>query len=305
MIYREGMQVETITILTPTYNRRNTLPALYESLLKQTKKDFLWMVVDDGSSDGTGELVREWAKTPEFPIQYIYQDNGGKHAALNRGIETARSELLFIVDSDDTLPEDAVEIILRTHAKYAGTEGLCGYSFLRCYPDGRVNEGYYPKDELIDTYVNARINAGIGGDKAEVFYTGVLRRFPFPIYTGEKYVPEDLVWVQMSGPYCMVHINQCVYISEYLEGGLTRSGRRMKIRSPRGMAKRAEVYLNDAAVGERTKWKMILLYVIYGHFAGERSKALIGRLKEKWRYALGWIPGMVLYGLWKKKYGEE
>lgn len=296
--------METITILTPTYNRRNTLPALYESLLKQTKKDFLWMVVDDGSSDGTGELVREWAKTPEFPIQYIYQDNGGKHTALNRGIETARSELLFIVDSDDTLPEDAVAIILRTHAKYAGTEGLCGYSFLRCYPDGRVNAGYYPKDELIDTYVNARINAGIGGDKAEVFYTGVLRRFPFPVYEGEKYVPEDLVWVQMSGPYRMVHINRCVYISEYLEGGLTRSGRRMKIRSPRGMAKRAEVYLNDAAVGERTKWKMTLLYVVYGHFSGEDGRTLMGKLRERWRYALGWIPGMVLYGLWKGRYGK-
>ena len=114
--------METITILTPTYNRRNTLPALYESLLKQTKKDFLWMVVDDGSGDGTGELLQGWAEASEFPIQYVYQDNGGKHTALNQGIKTARSELLFIVDSDDTLPENAVEIILRYHAKYAGTE---------------------------------------------------------------------------------------------------------------------------------------------------------------------------------------
>ena len=297
--------METITILTPTYNRRNTLPALYESLLKQTKKDFLWMVVDDGSGDGTGELLQGWAEASEFPIQYVYQDNGGKHTALNQGIKTARSELLFIVDSDDTLPENAVEIILRYHAKYAGTEGLCGYSFLRCYPDGRVNEGYYPKDEQIDTYVNARINAGMGGDKAEVFYTKVLRRFPFPVYEGEKYVPEDLVCVQMSGPYRMVHINRCVYISEYLEGGLTRSGRRMKIRSPRGMTMRAEVYLNDAAVKELIKWKMILLYVIYGHFAREDSRTLMGRLKERWRYVVVGIPGMVLYILWKWRYKKE
>ncbi len=296
--------MKTITILTPTYNRRNTLPALYESLAKQTQKDFLWMVVDDGSSDGTQELVQGWAGVSEFPIQYFYQDNGGKHTALNSGIGTVRSDLIFIVDSDDTLPEEAVETILRYHRKYAGTKGLCGYSFLRCYPDGKVNEGYYPEDERIDTYVNARINAGIGGDKAEVFYTEVLKQFPFPVYEGEKYVPEDLVWVQMSGPYRMVHINQCVYISEYLEGGLTRSGKRMKIRSPRGMMKRAEVYLNDGTVRELTKWKMILLYVIYGRFAKEGGRVLMGRLNEKWRYVVGVIPGMVLYVVWKRIYGD-
>lgn len=293
--------MEIITILTPTYNRKDMLSGLYRSLQRQTQKDFLWMIVDDGSSDGTEKLIQEWMERGLISLQYYYQDNGGKHTALNRGVENIQSELTFIVDSDDILPENAVEIILRYHKKYKGTEGLCGYSFLRCYPDGRVNEGYYPEDEQIDTYVNARINAGIGGDRAEVFYTEILRKYPFPVYEGEKYLPEDLVWVQMSGPYCMVHINQCIYISEYLEGGLTRSGRRMKIRSPRGMLLRAEIYLNDAAVNERTKWKMILLYVIYGHFAGESSRMLMGRLKEKWRYIVGALPGWILYRVWKVK----
>ena len=294
--------MKKITILTPSYNRAHTLPALYESLLKQDTDAFEWMVVDDGSTDGTGALVEGWQREGKIPIRYIYKQNGGKHTALNEGIGQIGSELTFIVDSDDWLPENAVEIILKYHEKYRGTQGLCGYSFLRFYPDGRVNDAFFPRDEWIDTYVNARINAGIAGDKAEVFYTEVLKQFPFPVYPGEKFVPEDLVWVQMSGPYKMVHINQCVYISDYLEGGLTRSGKKMKIHSPKAMTERARIYLNDDAVNGKTKCKMCLLYVIYGHFAGFRERELVSGLKRKKWYAAGIVPGMILYETWKRKY---
>lgn len=294
--------MKKITILTPAYNRAHTLPALYESLLKQGTDGFVWLLVDDGSTDDTEKLAEEWIAEGKIDIQYLYKPNGGKHTALNEGIGRINTELTFIVDSDDYLPENAVKTILRYHEKYRGTEGLCGYSFLRFYPDGRVNEAFYPKDEWIDTYVNARINAGIGGDKAEVFYTEVLKRFPFPVYEGETFVPEDLVWIQMSGPYKMVHINQCVYISDYLEGGLTRSGKRMKIRSPRAMMERARLYLNEPAVNCKTKGKMCLLYVIYGHFAGESERELIKGLQDKFWYVIGYLPGMLLYGLWKGRY---
>ena len=293
-----------VTILTPTYNRKENLKKLYASLLSQTEKCFRWLVADDGSSDGTGEQIRKWEKEADFPVHYFYKENGGKHTALNEGIGLIETELTFIVDSDDWLPENAMEILLKYHEKYRNTEGLCGYSFLRFYPDGRVNDSFYPVDEKIDTYVNARINAGIAGDKAEVFFTDILKRYPFPVYEGEKFVPEDLIWVQMSGPQRMVHINQCIYISDYLEGGLTRSGKRMKIRSPKAMTERARVYLNDEAVNGKTKCKMCLLYVIYGHFAHEPEKNLAGGLKQKLWYAAGWGPGMVLYRIWKHKYGD-
>ena len=296
--------MKKITILTPSYNRAHTLPVLYESLLKQDADAFEWLVVDDGSTDATEKLVEGWRAEGKITIRYIRKQNGGKHTALNEGIRLIESELTFIVDSDDWLPENAVEIILKYHEKYRGTEGLCGYSFLRFYPDGKVNDAFYPKDEWIDTYVNARINAGIAGDKAEVFYTEILKQFPFPVYEGEKFVPEDLVWVQMSGPYKMVHINQCIYISDYLEDGLTRSGKRMKIHSPKAMTKRARIYLNDDAVNKKTKCKMCLLYVIYGHFAGMKERELMDGLKRKIWYAVGILPGMILYIIWKRKFGE-
>lgn len=297
--------MKTITILTPSYNRAGNLPKLYESLCRQTDSDFQWLVVDDGSEDDTPKKVQGWRQEGRIPICYIRKENGGKHTALNTGIARIDSELTFIVDSDDYLPENAVETILACHRKYRGTEGLCGYSFLRFYSNGEVNEAFFPKDEWIDTYVNVRINGGIGGDKAEVFYTAILKQYPFPVYEGEKFVPEDLIWLQMSGPYRMVHINKCIYISDYLEGGLTRSGRKMKVKSPRAMMQRARLYVDNKDVNKKTKCKMILLYIIYGRFAGERSHCLFCQLERKPWYLLGFLPGMVLYYLWRYRYGTD
>ena len=110
----------TITILTPTYNRAGTLPKLFESLQGQTSKDFEWIVIDDGSKDNTTELVKEFVEKAEgFLVTYLKQDNSGKHVALNNGISKAQGELIFIVDSDDWLSDNAVETILEYREKYS------------------------------------------------------------------------------------------------------------------------------------------------------------------------------------------
>lgn len=293
--------METITILTPTYNRASYLPRLYESLLAQTGRDFLWLVVDDGSEDNTEKLIASLGGS-DFKIRYIRQKNAGKHTALNRGIGEIQTELTFIVDSDDYLPETAVETILRCHEKYRGRSDLCGYSFLRCHSDGRVNTAYFPTDELIGSYAQVRINGGIGGDKAEVFFTEILKRYPFPVFPGEKYLPEDLVWMRMSGPYQMVHINQNIYFCDYLENGLTNTGRRMKIRSPRGMALRSQVYLKDPSVRFQVKLKMMLLYQIYGRFAGRPTKELKGEIGQRLLWLLCRAPAFLLWMSWKRAY---
>lgn len=294
--------MSSITILTPTYNRAGLLPRLYESLLKQTDKDFEWLVIDDGSMDDTEKLIQQYCQNDAVKVSYEKQANAGKHTALNRGIARIRSELTFIVDSDDYLPEDAVEIILSCHRKYRETAGLCGYSFLRCHQDGRVNTAYFPEDGKIATYLEVRINGGIGGDKAEVFYTDILKQYPFPVYEGEKYMPEDVVWMQMSGPYRMVHLNQTVYICDYLEGGLTTTGRRMKIHSPKGMVLRSEIYLNNQDTCFKVRCKMMILYIIYGHYAGYRAGEQLARLKKRGLWMLFYLPSSVLYVFWKRRY---
>lgn len=294
--------MSSITIITPTYNRADLLPRLYESLLTQTSMDFEWMVVDDGSLDNTEELIQRYRQEDKIPVYYEKQPNAGKHTALNRGISKIKSELTFIVDSDDYLTPDAVEIILSYHKKYRNTDNFCGYSFLRCHQDGRVNTAYFPEDEKIGTYLSVRINGNIGGDKAEVFCTGILKRYPFPVFEGEKYMPEDAVWMQMSGPYRMLHVNKCIYICDYLEGGLTNTGRRMKIQSPRGMMFRSKVYLDNPSTCMKVKVKMMLLYNIYGRFAECAAGNLRADVKQKWLWMLCCLPSLILYKKWKKIY---
>lgn len=296
--------MSSITIITPTYNRADLLPRLYESLCGQSCKDFEWMVIDDGSQDDTEALMQRYLHEKVIPISYEKQQNAGKHTALNRGIAKIKSELTFIVDSDDHLTSDAVEIILSYHKKYQNTDKLCGYSFLRCHQDGRVNTAYFPEDEKLDTYLSVRINGNIGGDKAEVFYTDILRGYPFPVFEGEKYMPEDVVWMRMSGPYRMLHVNKSIYICDYLEGGLTQTGRRMKIHSPRGMMLRSEIYLDAKETCGKVKLKMMLLYQIYGRFAGDKPGELLRKTSRKGLWLICFLPSCILYGRWKKKYAS-
>lgn len=312
--------MNNLTILTPTYNRASHLRKLYDSLTGQTDPDFEWLVVDDGSTDETQELLKELMQEHRLQMRVLRQENGGKHRALNRGIAQIGTELTFLVDSDDYLPPEAVETIHRYHEKYYETfcksiavkdardipknDGnviLCGYSFLRCHADGRVNTAYFPEDEMIGTYRDVRINGNIGGDKAEVFYTEILKRYPFPTFEGEKFLPEDLVWMRMSGPYRMVHINENIYTCDYLEGGLTKSGHRMKVHSPRGMMLRSQVYLEDPAVHFRVRLKMMLLYQIYGRFAGMKLGRQLSGVSQKGLFAVCILPSCLIYLKWKKE----
>ena len=148
-----------VTVLTPTFNRGGSLNNLYQSLQKQTIKDFEWLLVDDGSTDDTKNIAEEMRKKAEFPMRYIYKENGGKHTALNVGVKQITSELTFIVDSDDKLVPDAIETILQYHKKYKERKDLCGYSFLRRFPDGNINGKSFEPDEKVGTYIECRINA--------------------------------------------------------------------------------------------------------------------------------------------------
>lgn len=294
----------TVTVLTPTYNRIELLPRLYQSLLEQVNKDFCWLIVDDGSVDGTSELVTSWMQDNQIPIRLVTQENGGKHRALNNGIKRIESEFTFIVDSDDYLPTDAIRTILAYAEKYGQArekEQVCGFSFLRCYENGEVNTAYFPIDEHIGTYRDVRINGHIGGDKAEVFYTDILKKYVFPEFEGEKFLPEDLIWMRMSKDYQMVHINKCIYISEYLDGGLTKSGRKNKKNSPKGMIERSSVYLEDREVNYVTCIKMMLLYVIYNKFAGNNFREMFRQSIRKMLFLILYIPGLIIYIKWKRE----
>lgn len=274
--------------------------SLWDSLQKQTVKDFEWLVVDDGSTDGTKNLITQLQENSDFPIRYIYKSNGGKHTALNVGIQTICSELTFIVDSDDCVTDDAVESILKIHKKYRLQNNICGYAFLRAFPDGKVNGKKFDVDEKIGSYIDVRVNGDdTSADKAEVFKTHCLKEFPFPEYPNEKFLGEDLVWVRMARKYQMVHINKAIYIGNYLEDGLTNNRRKHNIASPVGCMHRAEEFM-ESDLKTRYRIKGGLQYIVYGRFAGVKVVDLIRKSRHKILATVCIPGGLLLYARWNK-----
>lgn len=222
-----------VTVFTPSYNRAYILPKLYESLCKQTSMDFEWVIVDDGSSDGTSELITNYElQITPFPIRYFRQENAGKHIAINRGVQEAKGELFFIVDSDDQLTEDAVEWIGKTYQDIRGNEQFAGLSGIRVTPDGKRIGGSMNYESLDTDALSLRLIEEIDGDMAEVYRTEVLRQFPFPKVEGEKFCPEALVWNRMAQQYKLRYVNHGIYVCEYLPDGLTAKIVQLRHRSP-------------------------------------------------------------------------
>lgn len=291
-----------LTILTPTFNRKTTLTRLWESLKLQSSQDFEWLIVDDGSTDGTRGLVEVLSRQSEFDINYLYKTNGGKHTALNCGLANAHGELTFIVDSDDWLTPDAVEVIAKTHAKYKECPDICGYSFLRQYPSGEINGALFKKEPYIANYIEARVNSNdTHADKAEVYFTRVLKEFPFPEYQGERFLGEDLVWVRIARRYKMVHLNRPIYVGNYLNDGLTKNRRINNIKSPLGCFDRAsEFTYPDIAIRQRIKG--IVQLIVYGKFAGKTIKEIIERSHSRFLTTALVPVGIAVYRKWSDVY---
>ena len=206
----------------------------------------------------------------------------------------------FIVDSDDCVTDDAVESILKIHKKYRSQNNICGYAFLRAFPDGKVNGKKFDVNEKIGSYIDVRVNGDdTGADKAEVFKTHCLKEFPFPEYPNEKFLGEDLVWVRMARKYEMVHINKAIYVGNYLEDGLTNNRRKHNIASPVGCMHRAEEFM-ESDLKTRYRIKGGLQYIVYGRFAGVKICDLIRKSRHK-VLATACIPGgLFLHSRWSK-----
>ena len=197
------------TIFTPTYNRAYLLSKLYESLKSQSFKDFEWLIVDDGSTDGTRDMVDGWTNEGLLNIRYYYQENGGKHRAINKGVPLASGEWFFIVDSDDYLPDNSLEIANKWMKSVENNESFAGVSGMR-----RIN-GNVPKVnfEVLDLSP-LRINEYIRVDKAEIFKTAILKKYPFPDIPGEKFCAEGLIWSRIGLRYKLRYFNEVIYFCE-------------------------------------------------------------------------------------------
>ncbi len=230
-----------ITVFTPTYNRGYIIETLYRSLQHQTFQDFEWLVVDDGSADNTWELFARWQQEENsFPIRYVKQENGGKCRAINRGLELARGELFFTVDSDDYLTEDALEKVAAWDAELPDKEQYCGFvgnrGTTKDETPNRLFAGGFLDGTALDRYTMVEANQVlVDGERAFVFYTDVHRKYRYPEFPGEKFLTEAVTWDLMAyDGYKMRFYNDIIWIWEYKDDGLTRAGYKVFQENPQG-----------------------------------------------------------------------
>lgn len=215
-----------LVVLTPTYNRAYRLPALYESLRRQTDKAFRWLLCDDGSTDGTKGLAMAWkGQDNGFAMDYYWKENEGKHCAVNDAMRHVTEDYVFIVDSDDYLVPDAVRHIRRwarevdADPAFAGVSGLKGYSTEKMV-------GEFPRGKRhVDATNLERRRYRLRGDKAEVYRASLLKKYPFPVFEGEKFLSESAVWNRIAAEGKKLRwFPEIIYIAQYLPDGLTMAG---------------------------------------------------------------------------------
>ena len=226
-----------LTIFTPTYNRAYILPKLFESLQKQTVKDFEWLVVDDGSTDNTAELISELKEKADFPIRYFVQENHGKHVAINYGAQNAKGDLFFIVDSDDYLSENAVEIIEQKYHFIKNNPAISGIA-MGCRSIKKNGQIIYsknlPQHENLLTYNQLVFDLKIKGDFATAFKTEIQKAFPYPVFENENFMRESIVYRRIGKKYKTLYIDDPLYFADYLEDGLTVKSWQMLKKNPVG-----------------------------------------------------------------------
>ena len=222
-----------LTVFTPAYNRAYTLHKCYESLKRQTSKEFKWLVIDDGSTDNTKELVYKWKKEADFEIKYIYKENGGMHTAHNTAYENIDTELNVCIDSDDYLTDNAVEIIINEWEKVR-SDKLAGLGALNIFESGEVIGTIFPNELKTSKYFDIYNKYGVSGDKKFIYRTELVKQYPYPEFEGERYVGLDYKYKKLDEKYEIALVNKIVCVVEYMEDGSSKNMLRQYKNNPRG-----------------------------------------------------------------------
>lgn len=289
-----------ITVFTPVYNRAHTLERLYKSLKEQTYRDFEWVIVDDGSHDSSVELIKEFiSENNDFSIKLLQRNHGGKHRAVNAGLDIAEGRLFFMLDSDDWLKKDSLEKVISWEKKIpAGSKcaGLCG-----CMEDERGNKiSKGLKNEYIYMPLTGMIRKGIDGDRADILYTDVFREYKYPEIEGEYHIAPGVPFIRMANDgYKLLFFNEIIYIAEYGPDGLTAMGDKKSLDNFQGYTLRSKELLRSH-IGSKRKLEILVKYSLLS----KKKKMSIREESDKLGISLlfvipGRFLGMMYMGLQK------
>lgn len=281
-----------LTVFTPAYNRAYSLPRTYESLKSQTCKEFIWLIVDDGSTDNTKELVDQWRNEDnDFEIQYVYKENGGMHTAHNTAYASIKTDINTCIDSDDAMPEDAVEKILK-HWATVKDKGYAGIIALDAeITSGKVIGKGFPEG-LTETTVSGYYAGGGAGDKKLIYRTDIINQYPeYPVFEGEKYFSLAYKYRLIDQTYKMSVLNEIVCLVEYQADGSTKNMLRQYYRNPKGFAEWRKIRMQYPDSRKRVFIDCIH-YVAESRLAG--SKDYIKESPEKLLTVLAVPAGLIL-----------
>lgn len=288
-----------LSIITPVYNRGELLKTCWESLVRQTDKDFEWIVVDDGSTDGSADVVRALPDAG-FSVILVEKENGGKHTALNASHGHIHGRYVLILDSDDYLVDTAVEQVRQSWDRFAEDQEIGIVTLLK--GSGVDTPSCMAPDEGVAVDImRYQRRCFFSGDCCEVIRSELFLKYPFPVFAGERFLSEGALWNRVSFTHKCVYINSVIYIADYLEGGLTKSGKPLRIRNPRGGMYTANLNMHPKNFLKR-RIKAGILFACYGCFADLTPAGMLRQSDNKLLAALTMPAGWLLYLYWKKKY---
>lgn len=292
-----------VTVLTPTYNRCSYLRKLLNSLLIQTDLRFQWLVIDDGSTDGTFDFFKKNINNNKYPfvINYLRKKNGGKHIALNYAHKYIKGKYTVIVDSDDYLSKNAIKKIIQAWKKYSFRDDIAEITFQKGTLRGKSFDTFLNgKGEYVSD-IPTEMKKGFKGDHCETVRSDLFKNFQFPNFRDEKFIAEGAMWYLIARNKKVVYIDDVIYFAQYLEKGLTRSGRILQLKNPMGCQWHASVFL-DPKLTFKVRFKNAILFSCYSSILNERLKD-IHIEKEKIKIVkVTWLIGKLLSRYWKKKY---
>ena len=284
--------MKTLTVFTPTFNRAYTLHKCYESLKRQTSKDFVWLIIDDGSSDNTKEIVDKWISENEIEIKYHYQKNQGMHGAHNTAYELIDTEINTCIDSDDYMTDDAVEKIVEFW-KSNRNRGLSGFVALDAYENGEIIGTKLPSDVSETTYFDIYNTLGVRGDKKFIYRSDLTKLYPYPIFEGEKYVSLAYKYARLDDNYKLGIMNEVVCIVEYMEDGSSLNMFKQYRRNPKGFAFIRIENMKNPRISSKNKFKECIHYVSSGILS--KDKRFLKKTPNKVMTVLAIPFGIALY----------
>lgn len=280
-----------ITVFTPTYNRAHLLHSCYESLLRQNNQQFKWLIIDDGSTDNTQEVIEKWSSEQRIEIEYIYKENGGLHTGYNTAIEHMDTELSICIDSDDWLPDDAIELILSVWDKNK-SDDLAGIIGLDYTVDGEIIGDVLPDGEKIEP-IKLLASKNNRGDKKYVVKTSLYKEVaPMPVFEGEKNFNPHYMIIKLSAKYKFLSINCPLCIVDYQNDGMSANIFKQYMNSPKSFAELRRVIMSLPTVPFLYLCKTTIHYVSSNLIAG--NKDYIKKSPRKLLTVLLWPIGYIL-----------